>query len=154
MPPVMHDKWWLWGHRIIVQKHISHLGLWRKRENTSFTITISCNATQPGNLQDTNGLPCGLHKYLGAVTLCAVVSLLTQTGTAMSTTEIPLTATKTCTGSLQWCKDKVKAHFPRQQFSAFFLPCWVTEKLLGEAQVLLATALAQIVQKHVHAAFP
>lgn len=61
---------------------------------------------------------------------------------------------KTHAGSLQWCKEKVKAHFPQQQFSAFVLLCRMTEKLLVETWVLLETALAQIVQKHVHAAFP
>lgn len=64
-----------------------------------------------------------------------------------------LTATKTTTGSIWWLKDKGEARFPQQQFSAFLWLCWMTKKLLVEAQVLLETALAQIVQKRVHAAF-
>jgi len=118
---VVHDKWWLWGHRILGQNHFSRHGLWHKRENASITVQVSYNATQPENLRDRNRLPCGLRKNLGAVTLQAVVRLLTQIGTSMSTTETPLTAMKTCTGSLQLCRDEVKAHFPQQQFSAFFL---------------------------------
>lgn len=92
---VTHDKQRLWSDRILVQNHISHLVLWHKRENASFTITISCIATQPGNLQDRNRLPHGLHEILGAVTIQAVVRLLTQSGTLVSTTETPLTVMKT-----------------------------------------------------------
>lgn len=66
---VMHDKWWLWGHRILGQKHFSHLGLRHRRGNDSFTVKVSYNATQPENLQDRNQLTCGLHKNLGAVTI-------------------------------------------------------------------------------------
>lgn len=95
MPHVMHDKWWLWGHKILVQKHNSHPGLWPKRENISYIITISYNTLQPGILLDRNQLPCGLQKYLRPV-----VSLLAKIGTSMSSTEILLSAMKTRTGSL------------------------------------------------------
>lgn len=59
-----------------------------KEKNASFTAKVSYNAKQPENLQDKNWLPRGLHKNLGAVTIRAVVGLLTRTGALMSATEM------------------------------------------------------------------